>query len=418
MALGRRRQALLRTVKPLSPYLEGVRVLDFCWVGAGAFVTKMLADLGADVIKIESQSRPDNLRVSPPRRPGTSGLEASGYFASRNSNKRSFALDMRRPEAREIALSLARECSVLTSNFRPGVLERWGLSYDDVRTVNPGVIYLTMPMQGAEGPHSSFIGFGSTISALSGLTHLSGLPNRPPVGTGTHYPDHVPNPGHGLVALLSAIYHRERTGQGQAIEVSQLESTINIIGSAILEQSQGSSTPTRVGNRAASASPRGTFACSNDEWVAVACRTELDWRSFAEILGHREWADDPRFVSLAARKANEDALETLIRGATPHCERATLVEMLRSRGVSAAAVNSSRDVLEDVALNARGYWQRVTHPVIGEMAVAGPPFSIDQQRPELRAAPLLGEHTREIAREVLGLSDEETDALVESGVFA
>lgn len=402
----------------LSPYLKGLRVLDFCWVGAGAFVTKMLADLGADVIKIESRSRPDNLRVSPPRRPGTSGLEASGYFASRNSNKRSFALDMRQPEAREIAHRLAAASSVMTSNFRPGVLERWGLSYDDVRQDNPQIIYLTMPMQGASGPHSSFIGFGSTISALTGLMHLSGLPDRPPVGTGTHYPDHVPNPGHALVALLSAIYHRERTGEGQAIEVSQLESTVNIIGAAVLEQSLGRTVPARTGNRLPTVSPRGVFTCQDDNWIAISCTSDAQFGALADVLGHPEWAGDPRFATLRARKANEDALEAAIRDATQCCDRPALVARLRTHGVPTAPVNSSRDVLLDDDLNARGYWQHVHHPVIGEMAVAGPPFCIDSERPELTPAPLLGEHTREIARDVLAMDEGEVERLIAAGVLA
>lgn len=401
----------------VSPYLAELRVLDFCWVGAGAFVTKMLADLGADVIKIESRSRPDNLRVSPPRRPGTEGLEASGYFASRNSNKRSFALDMGKPESRAIARRLAAACSVVTSNFRPGVLERWGLGYDDVRVVNPEVIYLTMPMQGGSGPHRSFIGFGSTISALAGLTHLSGDPDRPPVGTGTHYPDHVPNPGHALVALLAALYHRERTGEGQAIEVSQLESTINVLGAAVIEHSAGRTVPVRSGNRAPHASPRGVFACCDGDWVAVSATSDEAWRALAEVVGHANWADDDRFATLAGRKRHEDELEELLRAAIATCRRADLVQLLRARGVAAAPVNSSRDVLEDPDLAARGYWQQLDHPVIGPMSVSGPPFRIGGQRPALRSAPLLGEHTREIAHELLGMEDDEIDRLAAAGIL-
>lgn len=401
-----------------SPFLEGVRVLDFCWVGAGAFVTKTLADLGADVIKIESRARPDNLRVSPPRRPGTSGLESSGYFASRNSNKRSFALDMTKPEARALAHRLAAVCSVVTSNFRPGVLERWGLDYDAVRAYNPEVIFLTMPMQGSSGPHSSFIGFGSTISALAGITHLSGDPNQPPVGTGTHYPDHVPNPGHALVALLAALYHRDRTGEGQAIEVSQLESTINVIGAGIVEMSAGRSVPQRRGNRSPDASPRGVFACADGAWIAVSVTSDEAWRKLADVVGHPEWAADARFATLADRKRHEDELEALVRGAVASCDRGDLVRHLRASGVPAAPVNSSRDVLEDPDLVARGYWQKHEHPVIGPMSLAGPPFTIDGTRPALRPAPLLGQDTRAIARELLGLDDAEIDGLIEEGVLA
>lgn len=400
--------------------LDGLRVLDFTWVGAGALATKLLADLGADVIKVESRTRPDNLRLSPPFRPGTVGLEGSGYFASRNSSKRSFALDMREPRAREIALRLAGQVSVVASNFRPGVMERWGLAYDAVRAANPGVIYLTMPMQGSAGPHASFVGFGSTIAALSGLVSLSGLPDRLPIGTGTHFPDHVPNPGHALVATLAALFHRARTGEGQAIEVSQLESTVNIIGPAIVDASLCGLEPPRVGNRAADVSPRGVFPCrGEDRWCAISCRSEAAWRSTAEVLGHPEWVADAQFASLADRKLHEDDLERRIADATRAWDRDELAAALRWRSVPAAGVNNSRDMLEDADLVVRGYWRHVTHPVIGDFTVARPPFRFGGEAlPELRRPPTLGEHTAEIARDLLGLSDEEIERLVVDGVMA
>lgn len=409
---------------PLAPALAGplagIRVVDFTWVGAGALATKLLADLGADVIKVESRARPDNLRLAPPYRDGASNLEGSGYFASRNSSKRSFALDMRRPAARDLALELAGRAEVVASNFRPGIMDRWGLSYEAVRARNPSVIYLTMPMQGADGPHAAFTGFGSTISALSGLVSLSGLADRLPVGTGTHFPDHVPNPGHALVAVLAALIHRAQTGEGQAIEVSQLESTINIIGPAVVAASLRGAEEPRSGNRAAGISPRGVFPCrGDDEWCAISCRTDMAWRSTATVLGHPEWVSDPRFATLLQRKRHEDALEALIREVTRSWDRAELAASLRRAGVPAAAVSSSRDVLDDPDLVSRGYWRRVDHPVIGQIAIARPPFRFDgPEMPELRRPPLLGEHTAEVARELLGLSEEEVDELVADGVMA
>ena len=410
------KQAFRATVRPLA----GLRVLDFTWVGAGALVTKLLGDLGADVIKVESRARPDNLRLAPPYRPGADNLEGSGYFASRNSSKRSFALDMREPRARAIALQLSEQASLVASNFRPGVMERWGLSYEAVRAVNPGIIYLTMPMQGSDGPHASSTGFGATISALSGLVSMSGLPDRLPVGTGTHFPDHVPNPGHALVAVLAALFHHGRTGEGQAIEVSQLESTINIIGPAIVDASLRGVERPRVGNRAAGASPRGACPClGQDQWCAISCRTDADWRSTAEILGHPEWIVDDRFGTLLDRKLHEADLERLVGDATRSRDRTELVAALRVRHVPAAAVNSSQDILVDPDLVARGYWQRVTHPVIGELAIARPPFRLDaDESQELRRPPLLGEHTAEIARDILGLSDQEIEQLKTEGVMA
>jgi len=191
------------------------------------------------VIKVESRARPDNLRVAPPFRPGSDGLDGSGYFASRNNDKKSFSLTMREPRSHELALRLANSCDLVSNNFRPGVMEKWGLSYADVSEVNPGVIYLSMPMQGGSGPHSRYIGFGSTIAALSGLVALSGRPDRAPIGTGTHYPDHVPSPGHALVAVLAAIRRKRLTGEGCFVELSQLESMVALLAPAIMPRIVG-----------------------------------------------------------------------------------------------------------------------------------------------------------------------------------
>src|SRR2546423_10030820 len=197
--------------------LSGLRVLDFCWIGAGAFVTRILADLGAEVIKVESRSHPDNLRLSGPHQPGAKPLEGSGYFASRNTSKKSIALNMSHPQARAIALRLASRCSIVSNNFRPGVMEKWGLGYGEVAAVNPSVIYLAMPMQGSSGRNRDYIGFGSTIAALCGLVSMAGRPGRAPLGTRTHYPHHAPHPRPALLAVLAAALHRAPTGEGPDI---------------------------------------------------------------------------------------------------------------------------------------------------------------------------------------------------------
>jgi crotonobetainyl-CoA:carnitine CoA-transferase CaiB-like acyl-CoA transferase len=399
--------------------LSGIRVLDYCWVGAGAFVTKLLADHGADVIKIESRSHPDNLRLAPPYREGAEGLEGSGYFASRNSSKRSFTLDMTHPEAPAIARRLAAASSIVTSNFRPGIMERWGLSYEEIRETNPQVIYLSMPMQGNDGPHRTYVGFGSTIAALSGLVWLSGRPDRTPVGTGTHYPDHVPNPGHALVALLGAIYRREMTGEGQAIELSQFESTVNILGPAVVAFGATGRPPIRDGNRSPMASPNGVFRVAGDDrWCAISARDDREWAALAGVLGHPEWATEERFATLAARKANEDELERLVDAETRLCQPEHLVDALVARGVPAATVTTSADLLDDPQLAARGFWHRLDHPYMGSIVVNRAPFSsnVDASGPR-SPAPLLGEHTREIAEGVLGMSPAEVDDLVARKVF-
>jgi benzylsuccinate CoA-transferase BbsF subunit len=173
--------------------LESVRILDLCWVGAGSYTTRILADLGADVVKIESHRKVDGLRLAGPFAPVPRSLNTSGYFADRNASKRSVTVDLTKPAGQEIVLELAAECDVIANNFSPGVMDKFGLSAERVLRINPSIVYLAMSMMGSKGPHSGHIGYGLNISALAGLHHLSGSADRPPAGTGTHYPDHIPN---------------------------------------------------------------------------------------------------------------------------------------------------------------------------------------------------------------------------------
>ena len=403
----------------MSSPLAGVRILDFCWIGAGALVTKAAAELGAEVIRIESRSHPDNLRLTPPFRPGTEGLEASGYFASRNPGKKSFALNMAHPEARAIALDLVANSDVVTSNFRPGVMERWGLSYDEVKAVNPDVVYMVMPMQGSDGPHRSFIGFGATIAALGGLVSLSGERGRIPIGTGTHYPDHVPNPGHALVGLLASIYHRQRTGRGQLIELSQLESTVNAIGPAVLAASTGDRDQLRPsGNRAPGVVPRGVYRTADEAWVVIVCSHDRHWESVAARLVEDGFEFDFPTASVEQRESRRDDIEESVARWVSKFDRAEVLAILAKGGVPSGPVNTSADLLVDPHLTARGFWQTVNHPVIGELPMFSLPFV---RQPEGRQSPprppLLGEHTWDIASELLGMARDRYDELVAAEVL-
>jgi benzylsuccinate CoA-transferase BbsF subunit len=399
--------------------LDGLRVLDFCWVGAGAFVTRILADLGADVIKVESRAHPDNLRLSGPHKPGAAPLEASGYFASRNTSKKSLALNMSKPRGREIALDLARRCNIVTNNFRPGVMEKWGLGYGQVAAVNPNVIYLSMPMQGSSGPHRDYIGFGSTISALCGLVNMAGLPGRPPLGTGTHYPDHVPNPGHALVALLAAVFHRARTGEGQYIELAQIESTVNMLGPSVLQWSAEGILPERTGNRRPGVVPCGVFPCiGEDAWCAIEVQDDAQWRGLVEALGRPRWMCDSNFANFAGRAAREAEIEAGLARETVRFRAEELMRSLQANGVAASVVNTNADVIDDPQLAARRYWRRIPHPEMGEVIVNAPPFRVmGEPRPQMGSPPLLGQHTEEIARDLLGLDAAEYRRLIDEQVF-
>lgn len=398
----------------MSKPLDGFRILDFCWIGAGALVTKALAELGAEVIRVESRSHPDNLRLTPPFRPGTKGLEASGYFASRNPDKKSVALNMAKEEGREIARELVAKVDAVTSNFRPGVMERWGLSYEEVRAINPEIIYLIMPMQGSDGPHRSFIGFGSTIAALGGLVALSGIPGRVPVGTGTHYPDHVPNPGHSLVGFLGAVFERGKNGRGQMVELSQLESTVNFIGPAFLGDSAGLKL-SPAGNRAPGVVPRGVFRTGDDRWLIISCADDSQWRSLAGEMGLAdEWSE----MSIAEREDRVDEIESSVAGWVAQGTLADLSERLDRAGIPNGMVRTSADLLEDRRLADRAFWERIEHPVIGEMPMFRIPFTLGAgSRVPMTRPPLLGEHTWEVMSGLLGMDRERFDALTEAEVL-
>jgi benzylsuccinate CoA-transferase BbsF subunit len=399
--------------------LAGLRVLDFCWVGAGAFVTRILADLGAEVIKVESRTHPDNLRLSGPHKPGARPLEGSGYFASRNTSKKSIALNMSHPQARQIALRLASRCSIVSNNFRPGVMEKWGLGYAEVAAVNPSVIYLAMPMQGSRGPHRDYIGFGSTIAALCGLTNMAGLPGRAPIGTGTHYPDHVPSPGHALVAILAAALHRARTGEGQHIELAQIESTVNVLGPAVLAWSATGRLPQVDGNRRRGAVPRGVFPCAGeDAWCAIEVSSDRAWQGLVAALGAPEWMRADTLATLAGREVQQEMIERRLGQETRRLPCAELVRRLQAHGVAAAKVATSADVTDDPQLRARGYWHSVAHAEMGRVLVNLPPFrAVGEERGAPAAPPLLGEHTVEVASELLGLDAAECRRMMDEKVF-
>jgi benzylsuccinate CoA-transferase BbsF subunit len=396
--------------------LAGVRVLDFTWVGAGSLTTKLLADHGADVLKIESSLHIDSLRLNPPFAGGVRGPNRSGYFAERNTNKRSVCLNLREPRGRELARELAADCDIVANNFRPGVMERFGLGYDDIRAIRPDVIYLAMSMQGSDGPEREYLGYGLTIGALVGLQHLTGLPDRYPVGTGTNYPDHVPNPCHAAFAVLAALRHRRRTGEGQQIDIAQTEPTIATIGTTVLDYTVNGVVREREGNRHPTWSPHGLYRCAGeDRWIAIAVRSDDEWRRLSSVLA----LDATSYPTAADRCAHADEVDQLVENGTRDQDAADLTTRLQEAGVAAGPVQNSADLLDtDPQLAHRGHWVALRHPEMGTSRYGMPPFRLSETPGVLRsAAPVLGADTREVLAEVLGMADGELDELDAAGVL-
>ena len=416
--------------------LSGIRVADFSWFGAGPIAGRVFADLGAEVIRVESESHLDGLRKTQPVPPGAEGPNVSGYYNNFNAGKLSFTLNLGHPEARAVALDLIAKSDVMIENYTPRVIEKWGLTYDEVAQVNPRIIYANMPMQGNWGPHRDFLGFGGVLAPVTGFSYLTGWPDRPPIGVGTNYPDYVINPGHCVVAVLAALRYRARTGKGQHIELAQVESTVAALGPAVMEYAANGAIRERNGNRVPHAAPHGVFPCrsrpqegnlpprqamaaagqppSEDRWIAVTVFDDDQWEGLKDVMGRPTWADEERFATLLGRKANEDELESKLSEWTRTIVAEEGMRLLQARGVPAGVVQTAQDVLDhDEHLKARGYYVYLDHPEAGRNAHDGPQFRLSETPARLQGpAPLIGQHNDYVLREVLGYDDERIAALL------
>lgn len=403
--------------------LEGLKVLDLTWFGAGPIATRILANLGADVIRIETEKRPDGLRVVGPKPVGSTSLNTSGYYNNFNSEKRSVAIDLTDPRGHELGMRLVRWADLFMTNMTNRAVRQTGMTWETVRQANPRIIGMYEPMQGNTGPHTEYMGFGAVLSALCGLNYLAGYGHNRPIGVGSNYPDYVVNPGHGIIAMMAAIRHQRRTGQGQLIDMSQFESSVAVLSAPVFAWDNAGIEYVRQGNRIPYAAPHGAYRTSEaddrpDRWLAVACLTDRQWHAAARAMGHPEWAEDARFASFADRKANEDALDALIAEWAAGQHGPSALEALQGAGVPAGLVLNATEVLHDPHLAERAYYAYPDHPEAGERAYDGPGFRLSKTPHEVRgAAPLLGEHTFEVASDVLGLTPDETGQLIAEDVL-
>lgn len=397
---------------------EGLKVADFSWVGVGPITTKYLADHGATVVKVESATRPDFLRVLPPFKGRQPGLNRSQFFANYNTNKLSLALNLNHPQGREVAWRLIRWADVVAESFTPGTMRAWGLDYEAVARVRPDIIMISTCQQGQTGPHARFAGFGQLASALGGYYELTGWPDREPAGPYGAYTDFI-CPPFALAALVAALDYRRRTGRGQYLDLSQFECGLQFLGPALLDYAVNGRVATRMGNRDPQACPHGAFPCAGDDrWIAVAVTTDREWEGLCRVLGHPEWVEDPRFWTFLDRRRHEDLLESLVAAATRAWDAYELMAALQAAGVPAGVVQRCSDLHRDPQLAHRGHWVTLEHNEMGPTVYDGIPFKLSASPGRLeRAAPCLGEHTELVLRELLGYADEEIAELVMAGAL-
>ncbi len=405
----------MTTTRPL----DGVNVLDFCWVAVGPMTTKYLGEHGATVVRVESAKRPGTLRSAAPFPGGVAGINRSAYFASYNANKMGITVDMRHPRARDLMLRLAGWAHIVTENFTPGTMESWGLGFKELSTVNPALVMFSASMMGRGGPMERQPGFGPVLSSLVGLTNITGWPDRTPVNPYGAYTDFIV-PRFAVAAILAALDHSRRTGEGRHLDLSQLETSMHFLAPFLLDYTANGREQQRQGNRDPGSAPHGVYPCSGeDRWLALACQTQEQWRALLEVAEPEGGPlhSDP-FVTLLERKANEDELDRLVSDWTSRHEQRSLMHQLQEAGVPAGMVNDPRDLFEDPQLQHREHFEWLDHPEIGPYATDRSEFTLSLTPGFLdMPAPLLGQHNEHFLREVVGLTDDEYQSLESDGVL-
>ena len=289
--------------------LAGLRVLDFTWVWAGPIIGRHLADYGAEVITVEHGDRLDLARLLL-FKDGVVDPDMAVAYTNYNAGKKSLTLNMAMPEAIDVVKRLVAMSDVLLESMTPKAMRQWGLAYEDVRCITPDIIMLSTCMQGQTGPYSMSPGNGAILPALSGISELTGWPDRGPIGQGGPYTDFLAG-AMGTAAVLTALVHRQRTGEGQYIDMSQNECTMHFITTAFLDYSANGRITTRLGNRRPGFAPHGVYRCQGDDaWCTIAVGTEAEWQALCTVMGHPAWTQDPRFATRAAREVHSDALDT------------------------------------------------------------------------------------------------------------
>src|SRR4051812_32245419 len=350
-----------RLPRPRRGPLAGLVVADFCWMGVGAVATRMLADFGADVVKIEDRTRLDMPRRLPfyKGEVRTYGEEdpnpdpdKGGLFNNYNRNKLGVTIDLKKPRGKELAEALIGASSVVTENFAPGVMERWGFTYEHLSELTPGVIYGRMSGYGHSGPHAEYRSYGPVVQAVCGLSYISGLPGREPSGWGLSYMDNQAA-FYNSAALLMALYRRNETGVGTEIDVSAIEAGINLVGPVLLDVSVNAHSAVRpdypTGNRLEwpDAAPHGVYPCrGEDRWVAIAVFDDAQWAGLVRALGAPEGAEDERFATQAERHRQKDPPDEHIAGCPPRRDRHEIGDLLQAAGVPAGAVQNAEDLNE------------------------------------------------------------------------
>jgi crotonobetainyl-CoA:carnitine CoA-transferase CaiB-like acyl-CoA transferase len=415
-----RRPAVSTPPEPTSSAdlpLSGLKVLDFTWSIAGPHSVRVLADYGATVVKVETSHRLDGARGYRPVVDNIQGLENSTLFDDMNVGKLSLALDLSSPEGRAVALDLVRWADVVIESYSPKAMKAWGMAWDDLRQVRPDLVMVSTCLNGQTGPLAQFAGFGNLAAAMSGFYGLCGWPDRPPAGPFGAYTDYTAT--HVLlVAVLAAVDHRRRTGEGLYVDMAQAEAAMHFLTPALLDWTVNGRIAGRVGNRDLDMAPHGVYpSAGDDRWVAIACQDDNAWQALHAEMGRADLGVRAELATGEGRLAHQDELDAAVAAWTSALTGAEVEQRLQARGVAAHVVATSDDCVADPQLHHRGHFVELEHPnrfclVEGSRTrLSRTPARVD------RCAPTLGQHTAHILQDLLGYEPQRVVELSAAGVL-
>ena len=406
--------------QPPDGILAGVRVIDLTHAWAGPFATQLLADYGAEVIKIETCERPDMLRFSTlaadENRPDA--YNRGGWFQYLGRNKLGLTLDLKQPQGQQLFKGLAAQSDVVIENFSARVMRRLGLEYAVLQAVNPRLIMISMPGYGTIGPYKDFVAFGEMIEPFAGLAELTGYADGAPLRLAVAYPDPVAGL-HAALATLLALRQRRQTGAGQHIHIPHREPITRMLGEAVLDYTVNDRTQHRIGNRHRAWAPHGCYpCCGQDRWIAIVVRNDAEWTALCQVFGEPAWAHEPGFANSFRRWKHADLLDQHVAEATQRWEATALATRLCTAGIPAGAVQTNQDLFCDAHLQARQAFWVIAHPLAGTYPYPAPSTRLTGTPPGMmRPAPNLGEHNKDLLTRLLGLSPAEVQDLEAKGVI-
>ena len=410
--------------------LNGIRVIDLSRWFAGPMAGRLLGDMGAEVIKIESLRQMDPWRGPvvyddrmSPRYPTGKSMErpynCSGGFNLQNRNKYGVTLALDTPQGKEIFKKLVKIGDVVLENYSPRVMENFGLDYPVLKELNPQIIMISLPALGGTGPDKDYVAFGQTIDCMSGMAYLTGyIGEEPMLESGLAYGDPLSGMN-AAFAILAAMHHRRKNGEGMHIDLSQVEGLIAFQADAIMDYTMNGRVRERMGNRHPSMAPHGCYRCQGeDEWVVIAIPSDAAWQRFCQAVGQPSWVEDPRFSDVLSRYQNQDELNKLIEGWTSNHDHYEVMRILQAADIPAGPVLDAKELVEEPHLNERGFFKMVTHPEAGTHPYIGMYAKFSKTPGGIRMpAPCLGEHNQYVFGELLGLSREEMAQLEQDKVI-